>query len=101
MLSIVIPVHNEEPSILPLYDRLSRVLQTIRKPYEIIFVDDASTDGSFGLLSNLVGQIVTGNLTPLLLHPDQIWVFIPPLIISTFINGGMSEEDIALLNLSS
>ncbi len=54
MLSIVIPVHNEEPSILPLYDRLTRVLESVRKPYEIIFVDDASTDRSFDLLSNLV-----------------------------------------------
>jgi len=54
MLSIVIPVHNEEPSILPLYDRLTVVLRSIRKPYEIIFVDDASTDRSHELLSNLV-----------------------------------------------
>ncbi len=54
MLSIVIPVHNEEPSILPLYDRLTSVLQSLRKPYEIIFVDDASSDRSFELLSNLV-----------------------------------------------
>ena len=54
MLSIVIPIHNEEPSILPLYDRLTSVLEAIRKPYEIIFVDDASTDRSFDLLANLV-----------------------------------------------
>ena len=54
MLSIVIPIHNEEPSILPLYDRLTSVLETMRKPFEIIFVDDASTDRSFDLLANLV-----------------------------------------------
>ncbi len=54
MLSIVIPIHNEEPSILPLYDRLTRVLEGLRKPYEILFVDDASTDRSFDLLANLV-----------------------------------------------
>src|SRR3982074_736885 len=54
MLSIVIPIHNEEPSILPLYDRLTSVLETIQKPYEIIFIDDASTDRSFDLLANLV-----------------------------------------------
>src|ERR1051325_2951994 len=54
MLSIVIPVHNEEHSILPLYDRLTRVLVEMRRPYEILFVDDASTDRSFELLSNLV-----------------------------------------------
>ncbi len=54
MLSIVIPIHNEEPSILPLYDRLTAVLESIQKPYEIIAVDDASTDRSFDLLANLV-----------------------------------------------
>src|SRR3954453_7132924 len=54
MLSIVIPIHNEEPAILPLYDRLTSVLETIRRPYEILFVDDASTDRSFDLLANLV-----------------------------------------------
>src|SRR5512136_388078 len=54
MLSIVIPVHNEEPSILPLYDRLISVLDPLGKPYEIIFVDDASTDRSAELLANLV-----------------------------------------------
>jgi glycosyltransferase involved in cell wall biosynthesis len=53
-LSVVIPIHNEEPSILPLYDRLTAVLERIRRPYEIIFVDDASTDRSFDLLANLV-----------------------------------------------
>jgi glycosyltransferase involved in cell wall biosynthesis len=52
-LSVVIPIHNEEPSILPLYDRLTAVLENLRRPYEIIFVDDASTDRSFDLLANL------------------------------------------------
>ena len=53
-ISIVIPIHNEEPSILPLYDRLTAVMEKIRRPYEILFVDDASTDRSFDLLANLV-----------------------------------------------
>ena len=44
------------------------------------------------LITNLVGQLVSGQTYPLLVNPDQIWIFIPPLIISTFINGGMSEE---------
>src|SRR5947207_13882212 len=54
MLSIVIPIHNEEPSLLPLYDRLTAVLESLQKPYEILFVDDSSTDRSFELLANLV-----------------------------------------------
>jgi glycosyltransferase involved in cell wall biosynthesis len=53
-LSIVIPIHNEEPAILPLYDQLTTVMERLRRPYEIIFVDDASTDRSFDLLANLV-----------------------------------------------
>ena len=54
MLSIVIPIHNEEPSILPLYDRLTAVLDRLQRPYEVLFVDDASSDRSFELLANLV-----------------------------------------------
>src|ERR1700677_2897452 len=53
-LSVVIPIHNEDPSIVPLYDRLTAVLESIQNPYEIIAVDDASTDRSFDLLANLV-----------------------------------------------
>jgi glycosyltransferase involved in cell wall biosynthesis len=54
MISVVVPIHNQEPSVLRLYDRLSAVLERLRKPYEILFIDDASTDLSFDLLSNLV-----------------------------------------------
>ena len=54
MISIVIPIHIEEPAILPLYDRLASVMERVRKPYEILFIDDASTDRSFELLANLV-----------------------------------------------
>ena len=54
MLSVVIPIHNEERAILPLYDRLTAVLGKLGQRYEIIFVDDASSDRSFELLANLV-----------------------------------------------
>src|SRR5688572_8055283 len=53
MISVVIPIHNEEPALLPLYDRLTRVLEALQRSYEVIFVDDASTDRSFELLANL------------------------------------------------
>ncbi len=55
-LSVVIPVHNEESSLLPLYDQLIAVLERVGKPFEIIVVDDCSTDGSRELLANLVAH---------------------------------------------
>ena len=54
MISVVVPIHNEEPSILPLYDRLTAVMEKLQKPYELLFIDDASSDRSFDLLANLV-----------------------------------------------
>jgi len=52
-LSIVIPVYNEEESLHPLSDELEAALQTLQQPYEIIFVDDGSTDDSFAILQQL------------------------------------------------
>lgn len=54
LLSIVVPIHNEEHSILPLYDRLTTVLVGLGRSYEILFIDDASNDRSYELLANLV-----------------------------------------------
>jgi glycosyltransferase involved in cell wall biosynthesis len=53
LLSVVIPIHNEESAILRLYDRLTDVMEGLQRPYEIVFVDDASSDRSFDLLANL------------------------------------------------
>ena len=52
-LSIVIPVHNEEKTLLPLYDALVKTLEPLGREFEIIFVDDCSTDSSYDLLRNL------------------------------------------------
>ena len=46
-LSIVIPIFNEEGNLEELYDRLTNALVPIKQSYEIIFVDDGSTDRSF------------------------------------------------------
>lgn len=46
-LSIIIPVFNEEESIQELYNQLTQALIALNKPYEIIFIDDGSTDNSF------------------------------------------------------
>ena len=43
-LSIIIPVFNEEDNVHPLHERLTQVLESLGQPYEIIMVDDGSTD---------------------------------------------------------
>jgi glycosyltransferase involved in cell wall biosynthesis len=50
-LSIVIPVRNESPNITPLYDELTQVLGSYGRSYEIVVVDDGSTDDSFEQLA--------------------------------------------------
>jgi glycosyltransferase involved in cell wall biosynthesis len=53
MISIVIPVYNEEESILPLYQSLCRACEPLGKPYELIFVDDGSRDKTFDVLKRI------------------------------------------------
>ncbi|HLB24771.1 MAG TPA: glycosyltransferase family 2 protein [Nitrospirota bacterium] len=53
MISIVIPLYNERESLSPLHEALGRVLSGMGKGYELIFVDDGSTDGSLKALEGL------------------------------------------------
>ena len=55
-LSIVIPLFNEEESVKPLYAQLQEALEPLEQSYEIIVVDDGSTDRSFELLKGLHAQ---------------------------------------------
>jgi len=51
--SIVIPVLNEEESILELYSEIEKALTFAKESYEIIFIDDGSTDNSLSILKAL------------------------------------------------
>ena len=53
MLSVVVPVYNEERSVELLYDEVGSALDPLGRAWEIVFVDDGSTDGSFGALTRL------------------------------------------------
>lgn len=53
-ISIVIPVLNEEGNLEPLYQDIVKALEPLGRPYEIVFVDDGSTDGSCDVLRKLV-----------------------------------------------
>src|SRR5258708_2043418 len=51
--SIVVPFHNEEENVTELYDRLKVVLENTGEPFELVFVDDGSTDRTFYLLREI------------------------------------------------
>ena len=52
-LSVVVPLLNEADSLPELYARLKKVVGGLTDHYEIIFVDDGSTDNSFDVLEDL------------------------------------------------
>ena len=52
-LSVVIPLHNEEPNVAELHRELTAALGAWGRPYEILLIDDGSTDGTFAALKAL------------------------------------------------
>lgn len=50
MISIIIPVFNENENIALLHEELMRVLGEFGQPFELVFVDDGSTDGSWNII---------------------------------------------------
>ncbi len=62
-ISIVVPAMNEQENISLLYAQLVSLLDQLGKPYEIIFVDDGSTDNTFNVMKSLYEE-----------HPDIVRV---------------------------
>lgn len=65
MLSVVIPVYNEAKNLLPLCSDVTEALLGMRGPFEILFVDDGSTDGSAEILRELARKEETIKLVVL------------------------------------
>lgn len=53
MLSFIIPVKNEEESVEILFKEIEDVVKAVKKDFELIFVDDGSTDSTFDVLKKL------------------------------------------------
>jgi glycosyltransferase involved in cell wall biosynthesis len=55
-ISLIITVHNEEPSLPLLFDSICQAMETIPRTWEVIFVDDGSTDKSLEVLRQLAAK---------------------------------------------
>jgi len=55
-ISVVVPVYNEEGNLPFLIPKLAEVLKGLGRPYEMIFVDDGSSDGSRRILGEMASQ---------------------------------------------
>ena len=51
--SIVVPFHNEQDNVTELYDRLKAIMESAGEPFEMVFVDDGSSDATFSLLQEI------------------------------------------------
>lgn len=55
-VSVVVPLYNEEESVALLYEQIARALVALGIPYEIIFVDDGSSDATFAVAERLAAN---------------------------------------------
>ena len=55
-LSVVLPVFDERDNLSPLHARLTAALGAVGRDYEVIYVDDGSTDGSWGMLERIAAE---------------------------------------------
>ncbi|MEA3210642.1 MAG: hypothetical protein QOE70_3699 [Chthoniobacter sp.] len=56
MLSVTVPICNEAANLGPLYDKVRAAMEKIGQPWELILVDDGSTDGSDELLDEIADK---------------------------------------------
>lgn len=55
-ISIVVPIYNEQDNVNALYSAITGAMRQMRCDYELIMVDDGSSDGSYGLLAELAKE---------------------------------------------
>jgi len=55
-LSVVIPVYNEEENVQPLHNSIREALSNLDKPWEVVYIDDGSSDDSLSILESIAAD---------------------------------------------
>lgn len=58
-VSVIVPVYNEEESLPELFDWIKRVMTENNFAFEVLFIDDGSSDGSWNVIRDLQSQDIT------------------------------------------
>jgi glycosyltransferase involved in cell wall biosynthesis len=61
MISVVIPVFNEQENVVPLYYSIEEVMQDLGEEFEVIFIDDGSNDNTLTNLKSLFNNGIERN----------------------------------------
>ena len=65
MISIVIPIYNEAPNVAPLYKTVKSIIKKLPQKFELIFVDDGSSDDSVKRLRQIAKRDKTAKIVEL------------------------------------
>jgi len=74
-ISLVIPVYNEEDSLTLLQDEIIKAMKPLSLKYEVIYVDDGSTDSSLGVLKQLSRKYITTKVISFMKNRGQSVAF--------------------------
>ena len=55
-ISIVVPIYNEQDNVIALYTAITEAMRRMKCGYELIMIDDGSSDGSYALLAELAKE---------------------------------------------
>ena len=81
-VSIVVPVYRNGPTLVPLWERIDRVLSTEGYRFEVIFVDDNCPDGSLEIARDLAAARAEVNVVALRRNVGQHWAVLTGLALS-------------------
>src|SRR6185437_9057144 len=75
-ISLIAPMHDEEGNVLPLYENISEVMARLQRRYEIIFVNDASADGTLARMKEIRARDPRFHWVDLRTHVGENWALL-------------------------